>query len=275
MVISMYAGTTIHGKSGRLVGVHQKIDRISRRNLAKLLEPGSEFPDISGILHFEGNNGPDGIKRKSPSVDEPWHFIDPSNHQDRDLVRVILDHHANLTEALRTKNTVRAAFEAAWLAHAIADGLTPAHHYPLGDKIEELWGKPHEERLSVLDKNLVRGINKRDTISKNWEYWGAKGVFVTHWMFEWGVATSLQSAKLPDSMPNKDWLRISDASELERVFMETMNDIYSLNMYERYWKKGWTAKLARQTRDELIPKICAVTTYAWYTAYRQAADGSN
>jgi len=127
----MYAGTTFRRDSGRIVGVHQKIDRASRRLLKKLIGKDAAFPSISQILHFEGINGPDGIKRKSPSKDEPWHYIDPTKDDDRALIGLINDHMANLVVALRTKNDERAAFEAAWLAHAIVDGLTPAHHYPV------------------------------------------------------------------------------------------------------------------------------------------------
>ena len=96
---------------------------------------------------------PDGIKRKSPGVDEPWHFIDPSDPSDTALVEMIMDHYANLVQALKKRNNVRAAFEAAWMAHAITDGLTPAHHYPLGEKIEELWGRPQNERASIAEKD--------------------------------------------------------------------------------------------------------------------------
>ncbi len=76
----MYAGTTLRTKSGRLGGTHQQIDRLARKRLAEIA-PNYWFPDIKQILHFEGKNGPDGIKRKSPGVDEPWHFIDPHNPQ--------------------------------------------------------------------------------------------------------------------------------------------------------------------------------------------------
>ena len=102
---------------------------------------------------------------------------------------MIAGHIFNLRQALRANNTQRAAFEAAWLAHAVVDGLTPAHHYPLDDKIEELWGKPHDERLTIKDKNFIKGTSRRDTFAKNWEYWGAGGVFTAHFMFEWGVAS--------------------------------------------------------------------------------------
>ena len=166
----MYSGTTFRSRSGNFIGAHQKIDRIARRNLKRLPGVGDGFPTIREILHFEGNNGPDGIKRKSPSIDEPWHFIDPANPSDTVLVEMIMEHHFSLVNALKSHNNVRAAFEAAWMAHAIADGLTPAHHYPLSDKIEELWGKPKEERQSIKDKNFIVGDGLKDTTERNWEY---------------------------------------------------------------------------------------------------------
>lgn len=60
----MYAGTTFRNKSGHIIGVHQKIDRIARRSLKSYLKTDDYFPAIKNILHFEGNNGPDAIKKK-------------------------------------------------------------------------------------------------------------------------------------------------------------------------------------------------------------------
>lgn len=266
----MYSGTTFHKNSGGFIGVHQKIDRIARRSLAKQPGVGPGFPAIKDILHFEGNNGPDGVKRKSPSIDEPWHYIDPLNSDDRQLVEIINDHYGNLVEALRSKNDARAAFETAWIAHAITDGLTPAHHFPLSDKIEELWGKPKEERLSILDKNVIRHESKRQMVSKNWEYWGAKGVFLTHVMFEFGVAASIKTARFPGPLVTQKWLEAAKQKGHEQVFLDAMHEIFAMNMYERYWKQGWNAKLARETRQILIPQICSVVMFAWYSAYCEA-----
>jgi hypothetical protein len=50
------------------MGAHQKIDRTAR-NLLEHLAPACPFPRTKTILHFEGNNGPDAIKRKSPAKD--------------------------------------------------------------------------------------------------------------------------------------------------------------------------------------------------------------
>src|SRR6266498_1410472 len=204
----MYSGTTFRDSSGNLLGAHQKIDRIARIAFERAL-PETSFPSTKDILHFEGKNGPDGIKRKSPAKDEPWHYIDPANPNDKALLEMIQGHHDNLIKALRKQNQEKAAFEAAWLAHAIVDGLTPAHHFPLGEKIEELWGRPKEERTSIREKNIIRGEGYRDTVSRNWQYWGARGIMTTHGLFEWGFAVTIAPLKLRTGYPTgNDLVRI-------------------------------------------------------------------
>lgn len=268
----MYSGTTFRKNSGNFIGVHQKIDRVARKNLRWLLDhdANAKFPRIREILHFEGNNGPDGIKRKSPSVDEPWHYIDPTEPGDRALMEMIEEHVYNLSAALRDDNMERAAFEAAWMAHAITDGLTPAHHFPLGDKIEELWGKPKEERLTVVDKNFIRGNGRRDTVARNWEYWGVNGVFATHILFELGVAASIKTTTFPKPVIDSEWVKAQHGKSVSEVFSEAVHEVFALDMYHIFWKNGWSAKLARQTRMTLIPIIARTIAFAWYRAYEAA-----
>jgi len=253
------------------MGAHQKIDRVARRQLGKIIPKRRFFPDTKAILHFEGKNGPDGIKRKSPSRDEPWHYIDPTNHDDTQLLEYIADHSTNLARALADKNDVRAAFEAAWLAHAIVDGLTPAHHYPLADKIEELWGKPKDERLTVMEKNIIRGENKRDTVSKNWEYWGAKGVFTTHFMFEFGFASTISPMRFTGLMPDGNQLVRLEKEGFITLYKEAVLRVYGLDMYQTFHKHGWTNQLAKMTRTTLAPIIIEMVILAWYEASQKAA----
>ncbi len=263
----MYSGTTLRGSSGNILGAHQKINRVARRQLKQLLPVELTFPLIKEIQHFEGINGPDGIKRKSPSRDEPWHYIDPEGHEpDHDLLGMIEDHHHNLIVALRAGEHTRAAFEAAWLSHAIVDGLTPAHHYPLSDKIEELWGHPKEERLTLRQKNLIRGSGRRDTIAKNWQYWGAKGVFTTHFMFEMGFATTIAPMRFHDTRPSGDQLVRASHEGIANIFSDALRTVHSLGMYEEFHRKGWTRRLARLTRQELAPTIIRTVELAWYSA---------
>lgn len=265
----MYSGTTFRNKSGHIAGAHQRIDRLARRNIEQIY-PGKSFPTIRQILHFEGNNGPDGIKRKSPSVDEPWHFIDPNKPGDHALLDLMHDHKINLVAALRAGDETRAAFEAAWLAHAIVDGLTPAHHYALSDTIEKLWGRPKEQRLSVKQKNIIKGVNRRDSLDKNWQYWGAKGVFATHLLFELGVASSMTTHRFTKAVPTDDQLSQLHANGFSDLFMQAVHTIHDLDMYHEFWTKGWTTRLARDTRRTLIPYIVVLVTLAWVEAIEEA-----
>lgn len=267
----MYSGTTISTKSGRIMGVHQRIDRLARQSLSRRMPETTYFPTIKDILHFEGRNGPDGIKRKSPSVDEPWHHINPEDPDDRGLISLINNHIHNLTAALVDENSERASFEAAWLAHAVTDGLTPAHHDNLGDKIEELWGKAHHERDSVRDKTVIRGVSHIDTLRKNWQYWGSGGVFTAHIMFEWGIATTIAPIRFSRSIgaSGNDIIRLSSEG-YEAMFYESLRKVVALEMYQTFGEKGWTRELAAVTRTILIPEIVKMVTLAWSQAILQA-----
>jgi hypothetical protein len=265
----MYSGTTFRRHSGWMLGVHQRIDRVARRHLQKLIPVTAQFPSSKLILHFEGNNGPDGIKRKSPSIDEPWHFINPRDPSDRQLVSIINDHYKNLVQALKSRNEERSAFEAAWLAHAIVDGLTPAHHYPLSDKIKELWGKPHHERSSVKDKNIIKGTTRRDTISKNWQYWGGGGIFSRHLLFESGVAMSITGHRFRDIGIQKEEV-VTRVFNIEELFLSSVKTIDDLSMYDEFGKTGWTRHLANETRQVLMPVIIKTVCLAWYSAFEEA-----
>lgn len=268
----MYSGTTFRDSSGNLLGAHQKIDRIARIALERVL-PDTSFPQVKNILHFEGKNGPDGIKRKSPAKDEPWHYIDPTDPSDRALLEMIQAHHDNLVKALRKQGHEKAAFEAAWLAHAIVDGLTPAHHFPLSDKIEELWGRPKEERTSIRDKNIIRGEGYRDTVSRNWQYWGARGIMTTHGLFEWGFAVTIAPLKLRNAHPSGNDLVRVRSEGITPLFEEALHHVYGLKMYEQFQKRGWTRTLAKQTREDLAPLIVRLVTLAWYGAAYKAYGG--
>ena len=269
----MYAGTTLSNGSGKHVGVHQKIDKIAYRSLFHFLSKKDHFPSIKDVIYFEGNNGPDGIKRKGGSAaDEPWHFINPEDPMDGALVDMISDHIFNLSQALKAHNSVRASFEAAWLAHAIVDGLTPAHHYPLGDKIEELWGKAHDERSNVKSKLVIKGSGLKDTIAKNWQYMGADGVFTAHLMFEAGVASVVTEIRYKQlAIENNNIVKLRE-NGFEAIFMDSVSNIYSLKMYDEFGKTGWTYDLAKKTKKVLLPEMVRMVTLAWYQAVIIARD---
>jgi hypothetical protein len=266
----MYSGTTFTTLSGKVLGAHQKIDRVSRRHL-DLLAPNNVFPSIRRILHFEGDNGPDAIKRKSPAHDEPWHYIQPFDESDTLLTDLITDHYENLVDSLRQEDSVRAAFEAAWLAHALVDGLTPAHHYPYEEKLIELrGGEGIETRKSVKQKIVFPGENLRDKAKNNWGFWGPKGLFTTHFAFEWGVSTLLKPLRLQSAMPTGQDLKAFQSKSLDNWFREIAQDVARLELYGAFYAEGWTKELARAIRRQLAPTLAKTVTIAWHGALEEA-----
>lgn len=267
----MFAGTTLTPISGRLVGAHQKIDRLAYKFLRELPEYSQNFPKIRTILHFEGAGGPDAIKRKSPAVDEPWHYYNPFDADDQQLIDLIANHHKELVKALKAHDEVRAAFEAAWMAHAIVDGLTPAHHYPYEEKLTELrGGEGIEGRKTYREKIVMPGETRRARMHNNWEMWGAKGLLSTHFLFEWGVAAVLAPLSLKK-------IRITEAdieemlnTDMRAWFTQKAREVAGLGMYDAYYRHGWTVGLARQVRTQLAPMLVHAVTLAWYRALVEA-----
>lgn len=252
------------------MGAHQKFDRVARRFVGKL-RPDSNFPPTKLILNFEGNNGPDGIKRKSPAVNEPWHYWDPTDTDDTKLLTIIEHHHAALVKAISADDQEKVAFEAAWLAHAIVDGLTPPHHYPFEKKLIELRGEGIETRNTVKDKLVIKGDTKRQMLKNNWKMWGAKGLMLSHASFEWGVSTVVKPMRLVRGLPTNADIRHARNIGFDKYLYENAKFIYDLNMYERFLRRGWTTKLGKEVRRELGPRMANCIAVAWVLAIDEAS----
>lgn len=266
----MYSGTTLNNFSGNVVGAHQKIDRVAYRVLSKVTSLNN-FPSRKAIIHFEGRNGPDGIKSKSPAQNEPWHFYDPFDVEDTTLIDMIEEHFQNLVTELKAGNKERAAFEASWLAHAMVDGLTPAHHYPFEQKITELrGGESNDTRTSVKEKIVMKGDTKKEFIANNWKMWGVKGVMVSHGMFEFGVAAiiaPLQFRKV--KLTEHDFEEFNELG-IGEYYQRLARKIAVWNLYEEYLSYGWTVNLSKKVRDDLVPDIIHATALFWYMALARA-----
>jgi len=254
--------------SGTLLGAHQRIDRLARRNLERLL-PHSSFPRTRSILHFEGHNGPDAIKRKSPAHNEPWHYLRPFDTDDNQLIELIELHYKSLTRALKQRDSVRASFEAAWLAHAVVDGLTPAHHYPYEEKLVELAdGRSITERTSIGKKLILPGKTPSKRLKNNWRMWGPKGLFITHAGFEMGVAVILLPLKFR-TPPSAERVARFEAASLSEWFRSLAQEVARLELYDAFYETGWTIALAKRIRRELAPLLVEAVALVWYGA---AAD---
>ena len=257
--------------SGKLIGVHQKLDKSARYLLTQICgRDAKNFPSIEKILYFEGSRGPDGIKVKSPGIDEPEHFIQPDK-DDGVLRKLILDHQFNLTQALIKRNHERVAFEAAWMAHAITDGLTPAHHYPFRQVVDELMtDKDYASIFGREIKGIMRGNNLMQTARNNWLYWGAGGVMTKHIAYEYGVAYIIAPIGIKRLAPKN--IKKSEVKDidLEKEFYAALHRVDSLKMYDEFLQKGWTTKLAKETREKLIPEIIRTIALSWASCIEQA-----
>lgn len=266
----MYSGTTLTKYSGRILGAHQKIDRVARNHLKQIIPDNNTFPSTRSILHFEGKNGPDAIKRKSPAKDEPWHYYSPFDKNDSALIELITQHYNLLVTFLKDNNQERSAFEAAWLAHAIVDGLTPAHHYPYEEKLVELRGESLETRNTIKNKLIIPGKTGSEKIINNWKMWGPRGLLSGHGLFEIGVATLIRPLTFSKSIPTQNDLRRSQKQGVAEFFQANAREIAQLDMYERYIKSGWSTKLMIEVRQLLAPIIIQTVTLAWYCALYDA-----
>ncbi|HET6924360.1 MAG TPA: hypothetical protein VFH39_00835 [Candidatus Saccharimonadales bacterium] len=256
-------------------GAHQKIDRTARKHLDAVL-PDSGFPKVRLITRFEGQDGPDGIKRKNPAKDEPWHYIDPFDANDDQILGVIGSHYEQLVTALREHDEVRAAFEAAWLSHAIVDGLTPAHHYPYEAELIKLrGGKGIESRTTPKEKLILPGDTLPKQLNNNWKMWGDKGLLSTHFAFEWGVAAIIAPLRLRRSLPTAEQMNQARRLGAAKLFHKRARQIAELRMYDQFYRSGWTPRLARQVRRELAPTIINTVTLAWYVAAMEASRKGN
>lgn len=267
----MYSTLTIAKNSkltGKIVGTHQLLDQSARKALAKLLPRGKYFPSQKEILHFEGMRGPDGLKRKSPGEDDPTHVF--AGDEGAALLGQIDDHYQNLVGALKSQNQVRAAFEAAWLAHKVADSLTPAHHFPLTQAKDELMTK--KELVKVFGepvKGLVRGRNPLETMRNNWLYWGVGGYLTKHIAYEYGVAllaTAMPRRRLQPHIASHDLQELNPRRLIHAAIARTE----PAKTYAVFRDQGWTTELAFSTRDLLLPEIVKTITLIWYSAAREA-----
>ena len=249
----------------RLVGTHQKLDRVSRRFLSRFIAPDVYFPSGKEIVYFEGMRGPDGLIRKCPNSPQPTHFIIP-DADDKILLTQILDCQKNLKTALKEKNNERAAFEAAWLAHYLTDALTPAHHFPLHDVRDELMSD--NEYFEIFGRPLryvMRGDSPKETVKNNWQYYGKNGHMTKHFFFEFKIAqiiTPMKTKNLYPKLSKKDLEKVN----LEKEFYKSLDKVACLKMYDRYRELGWTGKMNQEVKKIVLPEIIKLITLAWYSS---------
>lgn len=239
--------------------IHEIIEASRTQNAARacLEAPGaSDTPNLAGTA-----------PRNSDAA-QP--LSDTAPVDSRSLPKMIVDHYYNLVQALRAEDATRAAFEAAWMAHMVVDGLTPAHHFPLSDVKEQLMTS--QEMIKIFGqpvKGMMRGRSALETARNNWLYWGAKGYMSQHIGYEYGVA--MIAAALPHKYLTS---KIDPQNFVELDFFQNypmaVAKVQKYNMYERFRKEGWTTELAVETKNVLLPEIVKNVALGWYAAIIEA-----
>ena len=253
---------------------HQKINRVAYRHL-KHLQPAAYFPNIRQILQFEGRHGPDASQLKKPGLSEqPWHFVDPLNLEDVDLHGLIDGHYHALVTALRARDEIRSAFEAAWLAHALVDGLTPAHHYPYEEELELLRGEDRHSRQGLLGRGFVHGDTVLQSIKRSLLLVGPRGLLTTHAMFEAGAYALMVPLPLNHALPSPRDIEIVSAHGVVGLFKQLAKEIANFKIYIRFIERGWTHTVSRDIRRELAPRMVRMVLLAWYSAAREAEQAT-
>jgi hypothetical protein len=250
---------------------HQKLDRAAHEALEHLRPPGSFFPAIENIVHFEGKNGPDSSKlKKGIETEQPWHFVDPAKDNDEFIASEIETHYNMLVQSLKKKDEIRSAFEAAWLAHALVDGLTPAHHYPYEEALESIQGLSKEERKGLIGRAYAKGDTITESLAKSMKLVGPKGVITTHATFEAGAYLITAPLKLSKYFPSPDEVEDLAKKGIGKVFKQYLDDVARLNLFERYIITGWTNVLREDFKEVVLPKMIKIVTIAWYSAIAEA-----
>ncbi|HUC87133.1 MAG TPA: hypothetical protein VMR75_02285 [Candidatus Saccharimonadales bacterium] len=263
----MYSGFITSKRTLPAVGVHQRFDRAAYRLLGPYLDAGG-FATARQITRFEGVNGPDGLKAKSPGQHQAEHLYNPVTGRG-DIPGLISSHYDTLVVALREQDRVRMAFDAAWLAHYICDGLTPAHHFPLNTRLAAYGANAQSRPKRFLHAAVASGKTPAARLKNNWALWGGKGLLSTHFNFEIGVAAALVGRRIQVRF---DPAGFATAQKLGPVsyFKEQAADIARLQMYENFYEHGWNAELGRLVLRRLAPQTVQTIAVVWLSAYLEA-----
>lgn len=264
----MYSGFITAKRVVPALGVHQRFDASAYRLASPYFAPGT-FPGLKTVLSFEGMNGPDGIKAKAPLDKGPSHLYDPESGSG-ELPGLIKQHYSGLITEIKRQDLVRAGFEAAWLAHYLCDGLTPAHHFPLEDRVAA-FTTTGSKRKRYTQPVIVRGDTPSDAVKRSWALWGGKGLLTTHFNFEIGAAATLVGYRTRAKLDHHA-LAEARAMGVQEFFAREARSIASLGMYQEFYQYGWNAKLARAVRTRIAPQTIQIIAIAWVLAYLEAGQ---
>ena len=93
----------------------------------------------------------------------------------------------------------------------------------------------------------------------------------THLAFEFGVATTISTARFETTELDEDDIKLLEEKGYEHAFRQILREVADMKMYEEFTAKGWTRHLAKETRDTLAPLIIKAVVLSWVAAVRKAS----
>lgn len=260
----MYSGFITPTKTIKRAGIHQRFDMAAYQMIKSYLP--STFPPLSDIIHFEGYNGPDGLKVKSRKDSGPSHMYDPNRHDESAVPRLIHNHYKGLVEALVDGDHIRAAFDASWMAHYLGDALTPAHHWPFDEEVHAA-----REIVATVPVNAGEITKLMAQAKKTWALWGFGGTYSSHFNFENGIAIALIVVPI---RPRFDESTLVHARKLgiDAFVHEQALQVAELDIYTKFMETGWTNEIVNLIKSSLAPRVAATIGYVWMLAVLEAGQ---
>lgn len=240
-------------------GDHQRIDRLAYQYMGKHLNM-TKFPSIKAILANEGRNGPDGAKYEGGAE---GHFYNPKT-EGAELLVIIHKYYDALVVALAKQDLNTAAKEASWLAHAVVDGLTPAHQFPYEEAVSTLTADTSHVRDTASKQFYIRGETMGASIEKTWKLTGPQGLLTSHTLFETSMALALQyfRPKLQLQLPPKN--------SVDEIFRSRARLVKSLELYDKFMRRGPNPSMSLKLRRIVGPAMVEAVVLLWSLALEEA-----
>ena len=109
-------------------------------------------------------------------------------------------------------------------------------------------------------------------LANNWKFWGPKGLFMTHAAFEFGVAFLIRPMKFNKHLFKTYDLTLITKENLGDWYRDIAKNIYDMDLYHRFYSKGWDRRLAKDIKHHMLPQIVNCVALVWYGALKAANE---
>jgi hypothetical protein len=108
-------------------------------------------------------------------------------------------------------------------------------------------------------------------VRKNWAIWGVKGHMSTHMNFEMGIAFALVIFPIRPEFSEHELARAGQLGPVE-YFKSEARAVAALQLYDRFYRQGWTNDLAVTVKNRLAPQVARTIGTIWLLALLEAGQ---